>query len=306
MNVDVRNIPLLMAFDELEKQGYVVETMHVTGATMPAELLVRGDADVAMVNNQTAWTAITKGDDIRTIAEYTGNTSVLAAREQIRSCRDLNHRPFGASSAIGLSPTMFAVFLERHCPGAELQTVVIPQADARAAALLAARIDAAMMPVEQLIRLQQQSAIPLHTLMLYAQEFPGVEVDGLHVRRTWATEHPQAVKDLLRAQLNAHRRRRANPQILFEESQARLKIDAATARAVGASHLRMDIWDQNGGLTIERVQKTLDFLVAAQGLPDGLQADHVADLSYLDAVLADIGREPDKRSSEEKQQEERP
>jgi hypothetical protein len=50
----------------------------------------------------------------------------------------------------------------------------------------------------------------------------------------------------------------------------------------------------DGGLTIERLQKTIDFLVAAKGLPDGLQADHVADRSYLDAVLAAIGRVPDK------------
>jgi len=293
VNVDVRNVPLLMAFDELTKQGYDVETTHAIGATVPAELLVRGDADVAMFNNQTAWTAMAKGADIRTVAQYTGSTSVLAARDRIHGCGDLHHRPFGASSSTGTSPTLFALYLDRHCPGTTPETVVIPQAEARAAALVADRVDAAMMPLEQLIRLQQQSLVPLHTLMSYAREFPSVQIDGLHVRRSWAVDHPQAVKDLLRAQLEAHRQVRANPQLLFDESQRRLKIDAITARAIGESHLRMDVWDANGGLTSERVQMTIDFLIAAKALPEGTTASRVADLSYLDAVLAEIGRLPD-------------
>lgn len=301
VNVDVRNVPLLMAFDELAKQGYDVETTHVIGATIPAELLVRGDADVAMFNNQTAWTAVAKGADIRTIAQYTGSTSVLAARDRIRGCGDLHHRPFGASSSTGTSPTLFAMYLERHCPGTTPDTVVIPQADARAAALVADRVDAAMMPVEQLIRLQQRSSVPLHALMSYAREFPSVQIDGLHVRRAWAIEHPQAVKDLLRAQLTAHRQVRANPQLLFDESRRRLNIDAAVARAVGESHLLMDVWDVNGGLTVERVQSTLDFLIAAGTLPEWITAGRVADLSYLDAVLAEIGKLPDETAQGEGQ-----
>ena len=45
----------------------------------------------------------------------------------------------------------------------------------------------------------------------------------------------------------------------------------------------MDIWEPNGGLTRQRVQATLDFLIQAGGVPAGITAGQVADLSYLDA-----------------------
>jgi ABC-type nitrate/sulfonate/bicarbonate transport system substrate-binding protein len=248
--------------------------------------------DIAMINNQTVWTAIAKGADLRTIGPFTRTTGVVGAADAIRSCQDLDGKSVGVPSSAGLSPLLFRTYLSRHCPGSQPELVVLPDSNARADALLTGRLDAALLPSEELLKLQRQGSVPLHAMYAYASEFPEVQAEGLHVRREWAAQHGPAIKDFLRAQLLAYRRVIDRPQVLFDESVKRLSIDADTATAIGGSHLAMHIWDGNGLLTADNVQSTIDFLIKANALPPGTQTTQVADFSYLNAVLDEIGRVP--------------
>jgi ABC-type nitrate/sulfonate/bicarbonate transport system substrate-binding protein len=291
INLDVRDVPLLMALDELAARGYVIEKTYLSSAALIADALARGDADIGLLNNQTMWIAITKGASVRTIAQFTASTSVLAAKREIKSCREIGGRRLAVATTRGLSPALFDVYLKQHCGSVAPQFLVILESAGRAAALLAGEVDATIMPGEELLKLQRESPGLFHSLMSYAQAFPKFQIDGLHVRRPWAEQNPEMVKDFLRALLKAHRLVAANPQLLFDESVKRLSLDAATAQAIGESHLRMGIWDGHGGLTPENIQYTLDFLTNIAVLPSGLQIEDVADLSYLNAVLNELGRQ---------------
>jgi len=234
VNMDVRDVPLLMAFDELTALGYDVESVHIAGNTLLADALARGDAEVGIINNQTAWSAIANGADIRTVSEFTVYTGKLIAREGIRSCHDLHGRSVAVPITTGFAPLLLNLFLRTVCPDATPQILVVAEASSRRAALIAGRVDA--------------------------------------------------------AQLRTHRLIRANPQVLYDEAVARLSLDAATAKAIADSHLQQDIWKIDGGLTPGTIQSTIDFLVEAGAMPRRLQVQDVADLSYLDAVLREMGR----------------
>jgi NitT/TauT family transport system substrate-binding protein len=290
INVDVRDVPLLMAFDELAKQGYTIEKVYLSSSAEITDLLARGDAEIAMVNNQTVWTAVAKGADLRTIGPFTATTTVMAVADAIHSCQDLDGKSIGVANSAGLSPLLLNTYLSRHCPSAQPPLIVIPESGARANALLTGRVQATLLPGEELLKLQRQSHAPLRTLYTQAAEFPEIQIEGLHVRREWAAQHGTALRDFLRAQLVAYRRVIDHPQVLFEESITRLKIDADTAKAIGTSHLDMHIWDGNGLLTTDNIQSTIDFLVKAHVLPDGTRSSQVADFSYMNAVLDEIGR----------------
>jgi ABC-type nitrate/sulfonate/bicarbonate transport system substrate-binding protein len=290
VNQDVRDVPLLMAFDDLAAQGYFIEKRYLTGSAVMADLLARGEADIAMLNNQVAWSAAARGAPIRTVSLFTGPSGMLAARPHVRTCADLHGRRVGTPTASGPSPLQLSLYIERHCPGARPQALVIPESAARAAALAAGRLDASLLPGEELFKLQRQAPGSVRAMMTYAEEFPDVQLDGLHVNRTWAAAHPGAVTDFVRAQVRAYRLVQARPERLFEEAVSRLAIDAETATAVGEWHLMRRMWDANGGLTAANVQFTIDFLTRAQALPGGMTVDQVADLAYLDAVLAELGR----------------
>jgi len=292
INIDVRDVPLLMAADDLESRGYTIEKVYLSSSAVTTDLLVRGEVDIAMINNQTVWTAIAKGADLRTIGPFTATTGVVGVADAIHSCHDLDGKSVGVPSSAGLSPLLFRTYVSRHCPGSQPQLVVLPESGARADALLTGRLEAALLPSEELLKLQRHGTVPLRTMYAYASEFPDVQAEGLHVRREWAAQHGAAIKDFLRAQLLAYRRVIDHPQVLFDESVKRLSIDADTAKAIGGAHLAMHIWDGNGLLTAENVQSTIDFLIKANALPTGTHTTQVADFSYLNAVLDEIGRVP--------------
>lgn len=290
-NVDVRDVPLLMALDDLAAQGYTVEKTNMASGALIADALARGDADIGLVNSQTMWMAIAKGALVRTIAEFTKSTTILVARAEVRSCRDLDGKRLGVATTGGLSPLLFRSHLRKNCPGTEPRLFVIVESAGRFAALLAGEIDAFIAPGEEFVKLQREAPGKFHALISWAEEFPDVLIDCLHVRRRWAEQNRECVKDFLRALLRAERRVVSSPKLLVDESVKRLALDRATAEAVSQAHLRMAIWDANGGLTARNVQGTVDFMTEIGSLPRGPKASDVADLSYLNEVLDEIGRQ---------------
>jgi len=289
-NVDVRDVPMLIALDALEAQGYTVETTLLSNSSLIAEGLAQGEADIGLFNNQTSWNAIHKGAGLRTVAQSVSSTTVFAARKEIESCAGLQGKAVGLANTAGLSPAVLNLYLQENCPGTEPQFLVIPESAGRTAALLAGELDAALMPGEELLKLQQMSRGGFHALYTAGKAYPHILQDGLHVRREWAEENPEIVKDFLRALLNANRQVRENSQLLYEEAAKRLELDPAVVKPVVDAHLHNGIWDVNGGLTAQSVQDTIDFLVEIEKLPEGLKVEEVADLSYLNTVLDEIGR----------------
>ncbi len=290
VNVDVRHIPLLLAVDQLKAQGYTVEITALANSTLIVDALARGEADIGLLNNQTMWTAITKGANARTIAQFTGSTTVFAAKQEIKGCRELDGAPVGVASTSGLSPALFDMYLKDKCAGAKPQTLVIPESAGRSAGLLSGKLSAAVMPGEELLKLDQSAPGKFQVLMSYSQMFSQIQIDGLHARSEWAMRNPELVKDFARALVTAQRRLKETPQLLYDESVKRLSLDLATAKAIGDGHLQRGVWDPNGGLTKENIQYTIDFLVSIKALPAGTKVDDVSDLSYLNAVLNEIGR----------------
>jgi ABC-type nitrate/sulfonate/bicarbonate transport system substrate-binding protein len=289
-NLDVRDVPLLMAMDALRAQGYTVEVTYLAKSSLIAAALAEGDADIGLLNNQTMWAAVAKGAEVRTIAEPVASTTVLVAQADVTSCAQLHDQPVGVASTTGLSPARLEEYLRQNCPGAAPKYLVISESAGRAAGLLSGELRAALLPAEEMLKLEAEAPGKLHALADMAKTYPDVRQDGLHVRTAWGREHAQAVRDLLRAMLLANRQVLDSPDLLGEEAMRRLELDAATAEAVANLHLGLGVFDANGALSEARVQATLDFLVGIEALPPGLRAADVADLSYLNAVLDALGR----------------
>jgi ABC-type nitrate/sulfonate/bicarbonate transport system substrate-binding protein len=290
LNADMRFVPTLMALDDLQAQGYSVTNTSVASSALITDALARGDADVATFNNQTMWTAIAKGAAARTIMEGTGSSPYLLVKQGINSCQELNGRSVATPSQTGLDPIMFSTFMRERCPGINPQVVVIGENAGRGAALIAGQVDAALMQFQDTLQIEQKAPGKFQRLIDFGKEYPQVLVNGLQMSEQWAAQNPQLAKDLVRAMLSAHRRVNANPQLLYDEGVKRLGLDPAIAKQVGDACLQSGMFDPNGGLTMENLKYTLDFLLQVNGVPPGLKAEDVADLTLLNTVLDEIGR----------------
>ena len=289
VGADIRDVPLMMALDTLKAQGYSAEETDLANSTLLAAALARGDADIAAFNNQTAWDAVAKGTNFRTIMARYVTAPFIAAGRAIKTCADLNGKSVALSSSTGVTPSLLDLYFKESCPGSKPQIVVIADAQARAAALASGSVDAAQIEPQNIVELEASAPGLVHTLVALGQVFQ-VQSGGIHVRADWAKQNPQMLKDFIRALLLANRAVTENPEVLYAEAVKRLRLDPTIARKTGTMQLSFNTWDANGGLTPENIKYTLDFLAKTDSALVPLKFEDVADLSYLNSVLEEIGR----------------
>jgi ABC-type nitrate/sulfonate/bicarbonate transport system substrate-binding protein len=127
-------------------------------------------------------------------------------------------------------------------------------------------------------------------LVAYAEALPEFQFVLFNVNPAWAQANPEIVKDFIRAQILARRQVLDDPAVLRQALVDLLEFEAPVAQTMADAFLSANTWDANGGFTVERIQLTLDLLIDAGTLDEGLTVEQVADLSYLNAVLDEIGR----------------
>jgi ABC-type nitrate/sulfonate/bicarbonate transport system substrate-binding protein len=277
-----------MALDTLRDKGYTVETTQIATINLVANALVNGDLDIAYFSDQQAWAAVAQKAPIRTIMSFNGDPYLLAVRQDIKECSDMQRKTVAVGSVASVNTAMLDQYLKRNCPGTQPTTTVIPSSPSRYAALLSGQMDSALLETDDALQLESQAPGRFRVLSRFYQEFPTIEVGGYQIDANFGKQHPGIVKDFVTALIQAHRRIQDKPVLLAGVNKY-LKNDPTAVAAVD-TYLAQNAWDVNGGLTKQSVRASLDFLVAAKMLPAGLTVDQVADLSYLDAVLNELGR----------------
>jgi ABC-type nitrate/sulfonate/bicarbonate transport system substrate-binding protein len=288
--LSAREVPWMMALDSLREQGYTVEVVSLGRSDLIPEALLRGDLHFGSVNPNVLWVAIAKGADLRTIGAKNNLVFRLAAKPDIRTCRDLDGRAVAFNTTRATNKAMFDAYVRRQCPGITPRVVIVGESANRVVALQSGEIDSAMLELDEWLYLEEHAPGRFHILVNIAEEFSEIQNSSFAVSNRWATENPEVVKDLLRTMLTVYRRVVENPRLLQEENAKRLSMDAVGARKLADAFLAANVWDLNGGWTAATVRNTMEFLVSQGSVPAGLEADDVADLSYLNAVLDEIGR----------------
>lgn len=286
---DIGDIPRLMAYDSMLAQGYSIETLSLADTTSTILAVEKGDLDFANISNTSAWIAVQKGIPLVTLIDDSSNPSILAANKEIKQCADLNGKRVAVPSLAGSQAAMLYRYIETHCAGTKPNYLVISGKDNRIAGLLAGELDASLQDQADLARLVGSSPGDLRAFLVLGQEFPELTTLSVFTRREMTEKYPATVKDWLRALLNA-RRQIQDPKVLSDEFVKRLGMDPAIAQTAAATYLERKYWDVNGRYTPEIIQQNIDFYTTAGSLKEGLKANSVADLSFLNAVLDEIGR----------------
>jgi NitT/TauT family transport system substrate-binding protein len=287
----IKDTPWLMALDDLKAQGYTVEIVPFAKGELIPAALERGDIEVGSANTNTAWAAIAKGANQRTVVGRMGMTFYLVAKQDMQACRDLDGRKVVFNSRQATGYVMFDKYVTQNCPDAKPQIVLISDSGNRLAALQAGEVDAGYLEIEDWLQLDATAPGKYRVFLDFGKEFPNIAYLTFGVQRTWAEQHPEMLKDYIRALLTAHRRVRENPQLLRDEIAKRFSMDSAKAQKLAETYGALNVWDVNGGLTADNLASTIDFLASNGSVPQGMKVEDVADLSYLNAVLAEMGRQ---------------
>lgn len=290
-SADVNDVPWLMALDSLKEQGYTIKVTSFAKSSLIPPALHQGDIDVAAANTTVTWAAIDQGADIRTVVARIRMSFRFITEEGIQSCRDLDGKAVAFSTRQSVGYVMFEEYLNQNCPGVMPEVILISESRNRVVALQVGEVEGAYLQLEDWLQLQKMAPGEFRVLIDFAQEFPQVELNTFSVRREWAEQNEETLKDYIRALLMAQRQVIEDPQLLRDGIVKYLSFDTAQAQELADVYLAAKIWDPNGGVTSENVQSTLELLSDAGILPASLKVEDVADLSYLNAVLDEIGRQ---------------
>lgn len=289
-NPDVQDVPRLMALDALKEQGYVIEQTVFANSDLIPVALTRGDIDFGSGDTSVAWSASTKGGDIRTIIGRAKTSYSLVTKPDLQTCKELGDRPVAFNSSASVGYVMFQKLLKQNCESVTPKLLLMNGSNSRVSALQTGEIDGAWVEMATWLQLKRQAPEKFRALIDFAKEFPEVQYSSFSVRKSWADKNPEIVKDFVRALLTAHRQIISNPGLLRDEIIKYLSVDNASAQASAEAYLTSGIWDADGGLTQVSVQSMIDLLTSGGALPAGVKVEDVSDLSYLDAVLKEIGR----------------
>jgi ABC-type nitrate/sulfonate/bicarbonate transport system substrate-binding protein len=287
---DVEDIPWLMALEFLEGQGYAIETLSFADTAIEIAAMAQGDLDISSLSHQLSWAAIAKGAPHFTFMDKSANAAMTVTSREIQECADLDDKAVAVPSATSVVGAMLNTYMDRKCPGAQPQMVIVSGGSNRLAALLAGEVDAATMDAEGLLKLEREKPGEFHALIEFGREFPGLQISSYAVRSGFAEQQPEVVKDVVRAVLTA-RRRLQDPEQLRAAVEQYLDLEPETVGQAVDYYMAHKLWDTGGAFTLETVETTLEFLKEYGDLPPELAPTDVADLSYYNAVLDKLGRE---------------
>jgi NitT/TauT family transport system substrate-binding protein len=289
--VDMEDIPTVMAHELLSEQGYRVTPTFFAQSELAVEALASGDADFGNGADRTFWAAVSQGAPIVTIMEQAANSWAIFAVPEIQTCEDLGGMRFAQHSEGAVSKAMSDAYLLENCPDTEPEILIIPGSENRAAALMAGEIDASPVELADAVQIELERPGDFHILTNFAIDVPKLKTTGMYVNANFAEEHPEVVKDYIKAVLTVHRQINEDHDLLIKEAQKWLAIDPEVLPKVVEAQFAANSWDVNGGLDEDAIQFSIDFFTNSGSLEPGLTVDGVADLSYLNEVLDEIGRQ---------------
>lgn len=279
----------LMALELLREQGYTVETTIFASSDLTIDTLARGEVDIVGVN-VASWAAIPKGANITSLVAHNANPFSIVATNAVAGCSDLNGRSFAVGTAGTTNALLVDRYLKENCGSSAPIIETITDSQARRAALLAGQVDATTLEIADMQQLETQAPGKFHTLVEFSKAFPDINFTVAMTNRAFAAAHPERVRDYVQSIVTVNRSIRANPQLLREAMVRLLNYTPAQAQATAEAYLAANVWDADGGLSAESIKTTLVFLAQQGAVPATLQVQDVADLSYLNAVLDELGR----------------
>ncbi len=284
------DLPVLEALDQLAQQGYKITPQFLSSSALVIAALAQGDLDITTSGTLTTWAATSKGANIRTIMERVANVWGVVATDDIKQCSDLAGKRLNVSNLTGINKTMTDAYINANCPGIKYDELYLSNSQNALAALTAGQVDASIMQRANVALLDAQFPGRYRELTRFAVLFPKVRVTGISVNGKFASEHRAAVLDFVRTLLTFHRRFKQDPSSAQSAAIRQLDLDPATLTIQVQAYIDANVWDVNGGMDSKAIQYTLDFYKRTSGLDSNLTAAQVTDLSYLNAVLDEIGR----------------
>jgi len=272
----------------LMAKGYEVDIIKTAGGTQAVQFVLGGQADVAINDTDEILLAVAQGGDLKMFMSNSAKIDyvLVAADPSIKSAKDLQGKVVGMSGPSGFDALMGRIYMQKAGldPASPKWTVVGGSPD-RMKALEVGRIDAAVIFIPHYLELKAKGS-KCHKVVDMADVVPDVLKGVYYAKTDWINKNPDAVKDIIRAQLDANK--------WFHENKAEW-VDLAMELAKGSTKSaveilydalkKVDMFPLDGGVTKEGAATMVKMMVEAGDLKKPIPVEKFMYLNAYKEVL---------------------
>jgi ABC-type nitrate/sulfonate/bicarbonate transport system substrate-binding protein len=278
---DEAYLPLLMAIDDMNKQGFSVEAKTLSGSDISFQSLATNNIQFTADSLPPGALSVSQGAPIDIVATRNANLVVWVADAAYEDCSKLSGKPVGIYSETGGYTVLMKLYFDKHCPGVKPNYVTIPDSPVRAQAVATGRLFGTALGLPDALALQKKYPNKHFFVLPLKEDLPGVGDEYVYTNQQTAKSHPAIVQALIAAQLKAIRSIYQSPDSL--DALVKQYLPSAADSSVAKQFVEQHIWYANGGLNGPGLQNTLKAF-NLPGDPAKLQ-----DTAPLQAAVAKIG-----------------
>ena len=289
-SADMGDIPSLLAWEQLKKQGIEVIPTFFPKTDLAVHAVVAGEAEMGSAAGIAVVKAVESGMNLRIVGEQVRNEWQLVTPVALKDPKQLDGKRVGYHAPITVTEALVK-WMANHYKITP-NWMIIPGSDVRAEALMRGQLDATPAEIGDVLNILNAKPGQFHVLISYAKTFPQLIGSMFFARADYVQKNTALVESVLEAILKAHRSAEENPGLIKENALRLLpETKPALIDATAATYKELRIWDINGGADKERGEASIKFFEEAGLLKKGAVSFQQAfDTGPMDAVLKKIGR----------------
>ena len=289
-SADMGDIPSLLAWEQLKKQGIEVVPTFFPSTDLAVQAVVAGEADIGSAAGIAVVKAVESGMNVRVIGEQVRNEWQLVTPVSFKDPKQLDGKRVGYHAPITVTEALVK-WMAQHYKIAP-NWLIIPGSDVRAEAIMRGQLDATPAEIVDVLNILNAKPGQFHVLISYAKIFPQLIGSMYFARADYLQKESAAVDSVIEALLRAHRNAEERPASVRENALRLLpETKPELIDAIAANYKELRIWDINGGAGKERGDASIKFFEDAGLLKKGaVSFAQSFDTGPLDRVLKKIGR----------------
>jgi len=289
-SADMGDIPSLLAWEQLKKQGIEVVPTFFPKTDLAVQAVVAGEADMGSAAGIAVVKAVESGMNVRIIGEQVRNEWQLVTPVSLKDPKQLDGKRVGYHAPITVTEALVKWMAQHY--KINPNWMIIPGSDVRAEALMRGQLDATPAEIGDVLNILSAKPGQFHVLISYAKSFPQLIGSMYFARADYVQKNSATVESVLEAILRTHRSAEERPASIKENALRLLpETKPELIEATAAAYKELRIWDVNGGASKDRGDASIKFFEESGLLKkDAVSFKQAFDTAPLDKVLNKIGR----------------
>lgn len=289
-SADMGDVPSLLAWEQLKKQGIEIVPMFFPKTDLAVQAVVAGEADIGTAAGIAVVKAVESGMKLKIIGEQVRNEWQLVTPVSIKDAKQLDGKRVGYHAPITVTEALVKWMAQYY--KITPNWMIVPGSDVRAEALMRGQLDATPAEIADVLNILSAKPGQFHVLISYAKIFPQLIGSMYFSRADYLQKENATVDSVMEAVLRAYRTAEERPAMIKENALRLLpETKPQLIDTIAASYKELRIWDINGGAGKDRGDASIKFFEDAGLMKKGAVTFQQAfDTGPLDRVIKKIGR----------------